>query len=1323
MNRYLLCLPLLLGIGCLAPGLFAQSYQSFINPIQINIPDIGPADVYPSLITVSGQPNFLHDVRVHFELAQHENGFSDMDILLEAPNGQKVLLCSDAADGILFMNNWWFGNSNLPLFTFDAVVNDDQNEFRPSNFEAFDDFFPAPGPGTITQPQPSLHTLDGINPNGVWKLWVLSDDQNDSDGSIGYNNVLGDFGWELSIKADATPPCARPEKPEILMLEDTFAMLRWPVNGTENQWDMYHTTDPLALPDANTPPTLAGVGQSDNVLLPGLTPDREYFVWVRSNCGSNRSDWIGPLRFQTGIYPCRNPLVATMCEPFSLQALPPFYNWRPDACTGLSQTAPKRMVQFTAPITGLFNLTGLQGLGNGHAAYKALGSCDTIGWTCWDGNAVPNYEFAVNLTEGVSYWFYFEGISGNNVRFDACPMALDPNWGAVLKPIAVSHERGQFRWYQSDNGNQAIPGDWDILYQSASQGAPGFDVPASETNLQTDAAGFFTLDQTLQPASDYALFIRRNCGDTWTCWSNPVAFSTPTLLSTAADVRLDSSLASGSLSAFLSWENTPASASDVKWEVSWGYVPFDDPQLTPVNLFVESRVWTKLNDLSPSRDYNLWLRPRFTANNQTHPYWVQEWQGPFLFTTPDQCNLPWNEIYCMENVRAGFLSGTHTLYEHLDLPPAVCAADTSKSGWEVVFKFRSPVNGPVNIVPTDARGKPGRQSLVYYKKASQGCWAADSWENIGCWEMGATPPTLSFDAEKDTLYYLAFDTRRLGNSFTVDDFGFRLEACPAACPLIEGLTCVYTDDTSAIIQWNSLGPGKTYTLEYFGLDTAQWASFNGLTDTTFTFVDLSPTQEYVVQIFHQCNGQSVLSEAIRLRIGANHPHLGRSFFSGCNPQYQRPGAPADRVYFYDHFQIEVPVAGQYTLEVKKSECLTQSLNNAPFFISVYENAFDPANPTANLLGFTDSLAMTATPTQFSVSLEAGKEYFCVISPVDALYSPLFTPIEEFCVRYEVKGAGYATLSRPVFQGRLAGLHGQLEATALFDPFPDYSCADTSGWLHYFRRGSDENRYDDDFILLSRENYGGGGATYVANGGGALQLQSPPATYATNSAGWFVLDRYWDVQTSLYEQPVRPVLVRFYFTEADFQALRDSVVAAGGTPPDQVEQLYFYKINDYFDRYNPDPKAGHVGIPAASSNRTDGYWEYKNGPEATDSTWRYEPFLNGHLAETLVHRFSGGGGGVGGNLKGAVSSVWVRPSASRPDVRVFPNPTSGWLMLEGIGEYPDARLFLRDMMGNLRLQQTANQSEPLDISTLAPGVYFLTIETPSGRGTWQVVKTD
>lgn len=456
-------------------SLAAQGYQFFTNTQQISIPDIGPASTYPSLITVSGQPPYLHEVKVHFESVAHQFGFDDVDILLEAPNGQRVVLCSDALNGgiLIALNNLWFGTSNFPSLTIEAL-NDEIIEFRPDNFGTLADAFPAPGPGVVAQPVPSLHTLDGINPNGIWKLWVVSDDENGAIGSLGYNNIFGDFGWQLAIKSVTTPPCARPERPEIVMVEDSFAIVSWPVNGMETAWDLYYALEPVSPPNASTPPTLNNVSQPNNITLTNLQPNREHSVWVRSDCGNSVSAWIGPLQFRTKIYPCKNPPQVEMCESFDLLAMPFFTHWAPSTCTGVTDGTPKRMIQFTPPVSGTYNVTGLQYNPLGRVAYKQIGTCDTVGWICWQGPPLPYYEMDVDLEGGVAYWFYFDEVGSQNVRFNACPFTLDPQAGSKLVPFAVSPSEGQFRWYEENNGGQAVGGDWDIFCQPFGSTFPGF---------------------------------------------------------------------------------------------------------------------------------------------------------------------------------------------------------------------------------------------------------------------------------------------------------------------------------------------------------------------------------------------------------------------------------------------------------------------------------------------------------------------------------------------------------------------------------------------------------------------------------------------------------------------------------------------------------------------------------------------------------------------------------------------------------------------------------------------------------------------------------
>src|SRR5436190_14186578 len=66
------------------------------GPIQIN--DNAPATPYPSTITVGNFPGILRKVEVTLSAFSHTYP-QDVDILLESPSGERVLLLSDAGGG------------------------------------------------------------------------------------------------------------------------------------------------------------------------------------------------------------------------------------------------------------------------------------------------------------------------------------------------------------------------------------------------------------------------------------------------------------------------------------------------------------------------------------------------------------------------------------------------------------------------------------------------------------------------------------------------------------------------------------------------------------------------------------------------------------------------------------------------------------------------------------------------------------------------------------------------------------------------------------------------------------------------------------------------------------------------------------------------------------------------------------------------------------------------------------------------------------------------------------------------------------------------
>jgi subtilisin-like proprotein convertase family protein len=171
---------------------------SFSNASAIAIPSSGTNSAstpYPSTISVSGVAANLTSVTVAVNGVQHAWA-NDLDLLLVAPNGQSVMLLSDAGAGQPISG----GSANL-VFRDDASPAPENAAFssgvyRPTNY-GNDDVLPAPAP-----PGPHGATLSSLlsgGVNGTWRLFV-ADDFPGSDGG----QISG--GWNLTFIEAAGPP-------------------------------------------------------------------------------------------------------------------------------------------------------------------------------------------------------------------------------------------------------------------------------------------------------------------------------------------------------------------------------------------------------------------------------------------------------------------------------------------------------------------------------------------------------------------------------------------------------------------------------------------------------------------------------------------------------------------------------------------------------------------------------------------------------------------------------------------------------------------------------------------------------------------------------------------------------------------------------------------------------------------------------------------------------------------------------------------------------------------------------------------------------------
>ena len=160
----------------------------FLNANVITINDNAAASPYPSTITVSGVSGPVNKLTVTLRNLSHTEP-DDLDILLVGPNGAAVMLMSDAG-GSPTINN--------VTITFDdaaaAIIPDasliTNGTYRCANYFPFGDRIDPFASGTQWT-NTSLATFNGINPNGVWSLYIVDD----ALGDVG--SLAG--GWSLSI--------------------------------------------------------------------------------------------------------------------------------------------------------------------------------------------------------------------------------------------------------------------------------------------------------------------------------------------------------------------------------------------------------------------------------------------------------------------------------------------------------------------------------------------------------------------------------------------------------------------------------------------------------------------------------------------------------------------------------------------------------------------------------------------------------------------------------------------------------------------------------------------------------------------------------------------------------------------------------------------------------------------------------------------------------------------------------------------------------------------------------------------------------------------
>lgn len=244
---------------------FDNGCGAYTSSPNLTIDDVNdPEDI----IVVSGTgPQVLSDLNVALKI--DHTWLSDLDITLTSPSGNSIEIISDLC-GL---------NDN-----FDIVLDDEGEDFACGT--------PTVG---VFIPEGLLSGFDGEVFDGDWTLSIIDDGGGD-DGIL--------IEWCLIPTLVDPPACQAPENLITDNIDSTSADLSWDeVTAANSGYEWVVMTDGEDPTDtANTPVATGTTAASTEVTATatGLTPDTDYDVYVRSNCGpDNISEYSDLVEFTT----------------------------------------------------------------------------------------------------------------------------------------------------------------------------------------------------------------------------------------------------------------------------------------------------------------------------------------------------------------------------------------------------------------------------------------------------------------------------------------------------------------------------------------------------------------------------------------------------------------------------------------------------------------------------------------------------------------------------------------------------------------------------------------------------------------------------------------------------------------------------------------------------------------------------------------------------------------------------------------------------------------------------------------------------------------
>ncbi|NNM16856.1 MAG: T9SS type A sorting domain-containing protein, partial [Bacteroidia bacterium] len=120
----------------------------------------------------------------------------------------------------------------------------------------------------------------------------------------GFGNFQDDIAID-DVDIHEGPPCPDPTDLTVTNITNSSADLGWLEIGSATIWDLQIDTSGFGLNTGSATLTV----NSNPYTASGLMPNTAYDYYVRSNCGTDSSQWVGPFTFTTDCDPLPSPWV------------------------------------------------------------------------------------------------------------------------------------------------------------------------------------------------------------------------------------------------------------------------------------------------------------------------------------------------------------------------------------------------------------------------------------------------------------------------------------------------------------------------------------------------------------------------------------------------------------------------------------------------------------------------------------------------------------------------------------------------------------------------------------------------------------------------------------------------------------------------------------------------------------------------------------------------------------------------------------------------------------------------------------------------------